>query len=231
MTNSTQKQPVTGWQRSLVVRIDKFIHSFSKHWLAAFNILVGIYIGLPILAPILMNAGATLPARAIYTVYSPMCHQMASRSFFLFGEQPAYPRALAGTDLQPFESYMGSLPEFANVAPSNWVQFTYAARAFIGNKQMGYKMALCERDMAIYGFVLIFGLLYGLLRRRFNIKPLPFWIFLIVGMGPIGLDGFSQLFGYWSLPLDGSAPTGFMATVHSIFALRESTPLLRTLTG
>ena len=231
MTNSSQKQPVTGWQRTLVVRIDKFIYSFSKHWLAAFNILVGIYVGLPILAPILMNAGADLPARAIYTIYKPMCHQMASRSYFLFGEQPAYPRALAGTDLQSFESYMSGLPEFADVNSDNWVQFTYAARAFNGNEQMGYKMALCERDMAIYGFVLVAGLVYGLLRRRFRIKPLPFWIFLIVGMGPIGLDGFSQLFSYWSMPLDGSTPIGFMATMQSIFSLRESTPFLRTFTG
>jgi hypothetical protein len=33
------------------------------------------------------------------------------------------------------------------------------------------------------------------------------------------------------MPLDGSAPTGFMATVQSIFSLRESTPFLRTFTG
>jgi uncharacterized membrane protein len=220
MNTPPPKQSVTGWQRTLVIRIDKFIYQFSKHWLAAFNILVGIYIGLPVLAPTLMHVGATVPARIIYTIYSPMCHQMASRSFFLFGEQPAYPRQLAGTSLRPIESYMAGLPEFAGVDPHNWIKFTYAARAFIGNSQMG-----------IYGFVLIAGLVYGLLRRRYHIKPLPFLVFIIVGMGPIGLDGFSQLFGYWSTPLNGAAPTGFMATVQSIFPLRESTPLLRTLTG
>ena len=231
MAVSPKKQPVTGWQRTLVVRVDKFIYNFSRRWLAAFNILIAIYVGLPILAPVLMNAGLTAPARGIYLVYSPMCHQMASRSFFLFGEQPAYPREITGTSLRPIESYLGDIPEFDGFEPSNWVKFTYAARAFRGNEQMGYKMALCERDMAIYGFVLIAGLLYAGLRRRFNIKPLPFWIFLIVGMGPIGLDGFSQLFSYWSLPLDGSAPVGFMAAVQNIFSLRESTPFLRVFTG
>ncbi len=231
MATSSPKQPVTGWQRSLVIHIDKFIYNFSRHWLAAFNILIAVYVGLPILAPILMNAGLTAPARGIYLVYSPMCHQMASRSFFLFGEQPAYPRQLAGTSLQPIESYLNNIPEFAGIDPANWVKFTYAARAFRGNAQMGYKMALCERDMGIYSFVLIAGLLYAALRRRFHIKPMPFLVFLIVGMGPIGLDGFSQLFGYWSTPLDGSVPVGFMATVQNIFSLRESTPFLRVFTG
>ena len=85
--------------------------------------------------------------------------------------------------------------------------------------------------MAIYGFVLVGGLVYALLRWRFKIKPLPLLLFLLVGMVPIGLDGFSQLFGYWSTPLDGSDPSGIMASINSIFALRESTPFLRTCTG
>ncbi|MCP4423701.1 MAG: DUF2085 domain-containing protein [Chloroflexi bacterium] len=231
MTTTPKKQPVTGWQRTLVIRIDKLIYKFSRRWLGAFNIIIAIYVGLPILAPVLMNAGLTAPARAIYTVYSPMCHQMASRSYFLFGEQPAYPRELAGTDLQPIEAYWDSIPEFVGFEQSNWVKFTYAARDFLGNEQMGYKMALCERDIAIYGFVLIFGLVYAALRRRIHIKPLPFLVFIIVGMGPIGWDGFSQLFSYWSTPFDGSTAVGLAATIQKIFPLRESTPFLRAFTG
>jgi hypothetical protein len=149
MATPPEKQPVTGWQRTLVISADRLIYAFSRHWLAVFNVLLAIYVGLPILAPVLMNAGATGPARVIYTAYSPMCHQMASRSFFLFGEQNAYPRELAGTDLRPIESYMGELPAVTGVDPENWVQFTFAARNFIGNEEMGYKMALCERDMGI----------------------------------------------------------------------------------
>jgi uncharacterized membrane protein len=55
--------------------------------------------------------------------------------------------------------------------------------------------------------------------------------FIIIGMGPIGLDGFSQLFGYWATPVDGSAASGIAEFVQRIFPVRESTPLLRTLTG
>ena len=160
-----------------------------------------------------------------------MCHQMASRSFFLFGEQAAYPRALAGTELTPLETYAETLPAFAGIENENWAEFFLAAREFLGNEQMRYKMALCERDIAIYGFVLIGGLLYGVLRRYRKIRPLPFIFFLILGMGPIGLDGFSQLFGYYATPLSGGDPAGFQAFLGSIFPLRESSPFLRTLTG
>ncbi len=205
--------------------IDRLVHGIARHWLALFNIFVAIYVGLPLLAPALMNIGATAPARVIYTIYSPLCHQMASRSFFLFGDQVAYPRAIAGTSLTPIESYMTSAPEFADASadPEDWTAFLLAARRFLGNEQMGYKMALCERDMAIYTAVLFTGLLYGLLRRRRVIKPLPFWAFLIIGLGPIALDGFSQLFSQYLVVL--------LPQSASFLPLRESSPFLRTLTG
>ncbi|MFW6182290.1 MAG: DUF2085 domain-containing protein [Chloroflexota bacterium] len=222
-----QQQPVTGWQRTVVVGLDRFVYWLASRWVAVFSFFAAIYVGLPILAPVLMNAGATGPARAIYTVYSPMCHQMASRSFFLFGEQPAYPRALANSELTPIEAYMPNIPEFAGVptAPEAWPQFLGPAREFVGNEQMGYKMALCERDIAIYGFVLIGSILYAFLRRRIDIKPLPFWAFVIIGMGPIALDGFSQLFSQYGVASEA------LSFLNEIFYLRESSPIQRTLTG
>jgi len=231
MTSTPNKQPVSGWQRSVVLGIDRSVYFFSKHWLAAFNIIILIYVGLPILAPVLMKAGLTMPARTIYTVYSPLCHQMTQRSFFLFGDQVAYPREIAGTEMVPIEAYIDGLPEFEGVSADNWPAFFTAARRFLGNEQMGYKMALCERDIGIYGFVLIGGLIYGLFRTRIKIKPLPLILFLIIGMGPIALDGFSQLFSYWATPTDGSAGAGLIAQIQQILPLRESPPALRLLTG
>lgn len=226
-----EKQPVTGWQRDLVIGIDKLIYYLSKHWLATFNILAGIYVGLPILAPILMSAGATGPARVIYTVYSPMCHQMVQRSFFIGGDQPVYPREIAGTNYTPIETYIQDVPEFEGINTNNWGPFFKAAREYLGNDQMGYKTALCQRDMGIYGAILIGGLLYAVLRRRYKIKALPVMIFIILGMGPIGLDGFSQLFSYWFTPVDGSTASGIIGTLASLLPVRESPPILRTLTG
>lgn len=223
---SPSKKPVSGWQRNLVIAMDKLIYKFSRHWIWFFNAFAFIYVGLPILAPVLMNAGATTPARLIYAAYGPMCHQMASRSFFLFGEQSAYPRQLAGTDLTPIETYMPNIPDFADVstAPDQWTSFLMPAREFVGNAQLGYKMALCERDIGIYGAVLLGGLIYAVLRRYGRIRPLPMLAFMILGMGPIGLDGFTQLFSMY-----GAAAQ--FAPLLRLFPLRESTPLLRTFTG
>jgi uncharacterized membrane protein len=222
------QQPASAETNRFTTGVDRLAYWMSRHWLAIINTVVAIYVGLPLLAPVLMNAGATGPARVIYTLYSPLCHQMASRSFFLFGEQVAYPRAIAGTSLTPIEAYMPSLPEFADASadPENWPRFLLAARRFVGNEQMGYKMALCERDMAIYTSILSAGLLYGLLRRRLTIKPLPLWAFLIIGLGPIAVDGFSQLFSQYIVALAANG-----AAILNLLPLRESTPLLRTLTG
>ena len=227
MTTPPKNEPVTGWQRDVVIWLDRLIYRFSRHWLAVFNVVAAIYVGLPILAPVLMNVGAAGPARVIYTMYGPMCHQMASRSFFLFGEQNAYPRAIAGTDLRPIESYMEDIPEFAGVSadPRDWPNFLLPARRFLGNETMGYKMALCERDIGIYSFVLVGGLVYALLRRRYRIRPLPLWAFILIGMGPIALDGFSQLFSQYGVA------TSALSFLSTLFSLRESTPLLRTMTG
>ena len=231
MASTPDKRPVTGRQRSFVIGVDRAVLWFSRHWLAVFSVIALIYVGLPILAPALMNAGAEGPARVIYTVYKPMCHQMTQRSFFLFGEQPAYPREVASTSLTPLEAYVDDIPEFENVEPGDWPAFFAAARRFVGNEQMGYKMALCERDIGIYGFVLIGGLVFGLVRYRVKVRPLPLILFVIIGLGPIALDGFSQLFSYWTTPIDGSEATGLFATVQNILPLRESTPFLRTFTG
>ena len=206
--------------------IDRIFHTLARRWLLFLNLAVALYVGLPMLAPVLMNAGLTGPAALLYRVYSPMCHQLASRSFFLFGEQIAYPREIAGSRLTPIEAFMPGLPEFAEASadPSQWATFLWPARRFVGNEQMGYKMALCQRDISIYGAMVVGGLLYGLLRRRGRIRPMPFWLFLLIGIGPIALDGFSQLFSQFfvNTQLDALA---------RLFPLRESSPLLRSLTG
>lgn len=206
--------------------IDRILYTLARRWLLFLNLAIGIYVGLPILAPVLMNAGLTGPANLLYRAYSPMCHQLASRSFFLFGEQPAYPREIAGSDLTPIEAYMPGIPEFATASPDpeQWSTFLLPARAFRGNEEMGYKMALCQRDISIYLSMLIGGLIYGVVRRRGPVRPLPFWLFLIIGLGPIALDGFSQLFSQMFVGLG-------LESFANLIPLRESSPLLRSLTG
>ncbi len=176
----------------------------ARHYLALFNVFVFIYLAVPFLAPILMKVGAVAPAEGIYKAYSYVCHQFAFRSWFLFGVQAVYPRAEAG--LKGLLSYQ----QATGMDGSDLL----AARAFVGNAQVGYKVALCERDVAIYGGILLFGILYSLLRRK--TKPIHWMIWIIIGILPIAIDGFSQLLS--------QPPFGFIP-------LRESTPFLRTLTG
>lgn len=180
---------------------------FRKNYLFVINLLLAIYLFLPVVAPVLMKTGVNGAGNLIYGIYRPLCHQLAYRSFFLFGEQSVYPRELAGiAALKSYEEVTGLDP--------NDVQ---SAMAFIGNETLGYKIALCQRDVAIYGSLLLFGLIFGLGKKK--IKPLPWLLWILLALGPIGLDGFSQLLSQTGLPaLAWLLP-------------RESTPLLRVLTG
>ncbi len=203
--------------RRRAIRMQRLVLGLSRHWLRFVIVFFGLYVGLPFAAPVLMEAGATGPARVIYTIYGPMCHQFAFRSWFLFGEQPAYPRAQAGVaGLRPFEEYASQDPTFSRIPNlSEWsADLQILSRSFVGNPQMGYKVALCERDVAIYGALFLASIGFAFVRRR--LRPVPLWLYLILGLGPIGLDGFSQLLS--NPPL-------------SLWPARESTPLLRTVTG
>lgn len=193
---------------------DRALFWISRHYLALLNLAMLFYFGLPILAPVLMKAGATAPANVIYTLYKPLCHQFGFRSFFLFGEQAYYPLKEAGIPgVITFEDATG-LKDLRN--PTAYSR--YEARQFTGNEVMGYKIALCERDMAIYAAIFLFGILYSLTGRR--LKPLHWMLWILIGMAPVGLDGFSQLFSQmewtWLAPF---------------LPYRESTPFLRVLTG
>lgn len=197
-----------------VTRSDKVYFWISKHYLALLNLLMFVYVGLPFLAPTLMKINATVPARIIYTIYSPLCHQFGFRSFFLFGEQPYYPLKEAGmTGIKTFDQITG-LQDLSNpYSPSR-----LGARQFIGDSTVGFKVALCERDVAIYGAIVIFGLIYGLTKRK--LPPLNWMLWILLGLGPIGLDGFSQLFSQFNWT--------WLATY---LPYRESTPFLRVFTG
>jgi len=124
----------------------------------------------------------------------------------LFGEQAYYPRELAGIE---------GVITYEELADTHEIDL-FAARDFTGNPVTGYKVALCERDVAIYLFMLLFGLAFWASGRR--IKSIPWYLWVILGLGPMGLDGFSQL-------------PSLAAGLPDWLPLRESTPLMRTLTG
>ncbi|MCS7221275.1 MAG: DUF2085 domain-containing protein [Anaerolineae bacterium] len=172
-----------------VAYINRLVYRIARHWLALCNGIVALFLALPIAAPLLLAAGATTPAQLIYLVYLPVCHQLPERSYFLLGEKPVY---------TPEELEARGMP--AGLSP-------FQRRGFRGNEVTGYKVAFCERDVAIYGSILLAGLAYGALRRRGRPRGLPLKIYVLF-LVPLGLDGLTQLVG-----------------------LRESNWWLRTITG
>lgn len=187
---------------------DGLTHWFSRHYMLFFNLLTLVYLGGAFLAPILMRFDMESPARVIYKGYGLLCHQLAYRSIFLFGDQWFYPRSEAGlTDIQTFGQASG-------LSEGTGAGDTLKARAFVGNPRMGYKVALCQRDVAIYTGILLFGLLFSL--SRYRLPPLHWLIWFIIGIGPLAVDGLSQLLSQPPL---------------SFWDFRESTPALRILTG
>ena len=159
----------------------------ARHWLLLFNVAWAVYVLTPFMAPIFMQLGWYAPARLIYAIYSVFCHQLPDHSYFLYGPDAAPPAPALAT---------AGLPQGLDL---------FTQRKFIGNDLIGYKVALCQRDVAIYGSVLAAGLLYGLVRDR--VRPLSLKVYAIL-LIPIAVDGLTQMFG-----------------------LRESNWWLRTVTG
>ena len=62
----------------------------------------------------------------------------------------------------------------------------FLLRQFIGNPEMGWKVAWSDRMVSMYTSILFGGLLYGLVRKQ--LKPLSFWTFAVLLL-PMVVDG------------------------------------------
>jgi uncharacterized membrane protein len=158
--------------RSSNIHSEGLLSSISRHWLFWMSIALGIYVGLPFIAPILMKIRWINPAKVIYFIYSFLCHQLPQRSFFLFGDKFTY-----------------SLAE----VQSAWQNTTnpLILRQFIGSPSMGWKVAWSDRMVSMYTSTWLFGLLWWPLRKR--LKHLPWWG-LVLFLLPMAIDGTSHLF-------------------------------------
>ena len=163
------------------------VMGFARHWLIFFNLAWLIYVVTPFLAPVFMQIDWTAQAQVVYLIYSYLCHQLPDHSYFLFGPTLAPQEA---------ELIAGGMSESANL---------FAQRSFIGSPEVGWKVALCQRDVAIYAAVFLTGVLYGLVRNRMRPLPFKFYVLFLI---PIAIDGGTQLIGW-----------------------RESNWFLRTVTG
>lgn len=180
--------------RAVVRSPRRWLIALAVHWLALANVAVLLFVALPLAAPLLMASGFTGVADAIYGLYANVCHQWPFRSFFLFGPQGTY----------SFDALVG-------------VVGTGRVYSLVGSPELGYKVAFCERDLALYAAILVSGLVFAL--RRARARPLSFLVYVLVCV-PIAVDGFTQLFGWressWELRLLTGALFG-AATVWFIY--------------
>jgi uncharacterized membrane protein len=145
----------------------RLVFGLSRHWFLIVNVLIAIWVGLPWLAPVFMHLGLTSAAKAVYFLYSFQCHQLPERSYFLFGEKTMYSLSEIQTAWQTTANPL-------------------ILRQFIGNSEMGWKVAWSDRMVWMYTSILFGALLYGLLRKK--LKPLSFWKFAIL-LVPMVIDG------------------------------------------
>lgn len=129
-------------------RFDRWAASIGQHWLRLSLIAMGIFVGLPWLAPVFAALGWWDLATPLYTAYALTCHQLPERAGYV----------------------------------------------------LGYQVAFCYRNTALYAGVFIFGLLYmmardrGALRLQWLRKPLVWWGFVLL-LIPIAVDGITHTLG------------------------------------
>jgi len=146
-----------------------------RHWLVLYLVLSGLYVGLALLAPVAMSLGWLRLGTALHGLYSLVCHQEPGASYMVFGRGEPLPVELVDD------------------------------RFWKGSPAIGWKTALCQRNLAIYGSLFLYALVFGLTGRRWS--PLALWIGALLCV-PMATDGLTQAFG-----------------------LRESNWLWRTLSG
>lgn len=166
--------PATGKRMSSVRIAESQLHKsqsmsdwLSQHWLGIFLVLYGLWVWTPFFAPVFMKIGWSGAGKAIYFIYAFFCHQLPERSFFLFGQKTMY----ALSEIQ-----------------STWQNTInpMVLRQFIGNENMGWKIAWSDRMISFYTSIWFFAVAWSPFRKK--IKPLSFFCFALF-LFPIVLDG------------------------------------------
>lgn len=147
--------------------LQTFGNWLTHHWFETFLVVYGLWVFLPWLAPVMMNLGWTKTGSAIYFIYSFFCHQLPERSFFLFGQKTMY-----------------SLTEIQSMW-QNTIN-PLVLRKFVGNADIGWKVAWSDRMIWFYTSIWLFAALSWPLRRK--VKPLKWWGFVFILL-PIIIDG------------------------------------------
>lgn len=163
----------------------------DRKLLLLLSILVGLYSLFSFLPPILMKSGYSELANKGYQFYEKFCHQRVERSLFLFGEKSFYSvRKLKEDEYIKIESISNEYPE-------------YYGHGFNGSKDLGYKVAICIRDIALYSTFAISLIFFSLRKREVKISNLIAYLLIAtmiidiaiqIPLGILHAQGFGLLF-------------------------------------
>lgn len=148
----------------------------NKSWFSLFNIGCLLFIGLPFLAPVFMQLEFAKAGGVIYSIYQFLCHQLPQRSFFLFGDKTMYSLQEIQNAWQPTSNPM-------------------ILRQFIGNPQMGWKVAWSDRMVSMYTSIPLAAWIWYPFRKK--IKDLPFLGFVLFLL-PMAIDGTTHMISDFS---------------------------------
>ena len=168
---------------------DRIVCWFLRWALGIVLFVLLIWGVLPFLAPVAYDRGYPLVGRAIHLLYTPFCHQLPQRSWFLFGPQLTY-----------------TLAEIADVAGTNDAA---QLRFFYGSPDLGWKMAWSDRMVSFYFMAPVFGLVYAGLRRfGVSIRPLSTKMLLLLLL-PMFIDGLTHMMNdtIWGISAAGFRDT------------------------
>ena len=201
------------------IAINRIALGFARHWLIIFNLLIAVWVGLPWLAPVFLHWDWGRAASSVYSFYAFQCHQLPQRSFFLFGPKPMY-----------------SLAE----VQAAWQNTTDPSvlRQWIGNVDMGWKVAWSDRMVSMYTSLFLASIVYAFARKQ--IRLLPLWGFVLLLL-PMLVDGGTHMIsdltglgqGFRDTNLWLAALTGniFPSTFYAGDALGSFNSWMRLITG
>jgi len=169
---------LTHQQHKKAIAANRRTYWIAQNWMLLFSLGYGLYVFLPFLAPVFMHIGWETGGHIIYTIYSFLCHQLPQRSLFFFGSKIMYS---LGEIQAAWEDTINPL----------------VLRQFVGNAEMGWKVAWSDRMISMYASILIFAWLWHPFRK--HIKPLPWWG-LILFLIPMGIDGTTHMVSdFWGI--------------------------------
>ena len=206
----------TGFSRNLLIFLQKSILLLARHWFLVAILLTWVVLSLALLAPALMAADQPEAYQAIYRFLAPPDHQLPQRSYFLFSSN-------------------GIVQTYSLDQVLSWGADPNNLRAFAGNREIGFKMGLNHRMVAIFAGIVAGGLVWGLAGGRPRLGPI---VFLLLTL-PLLVDGFSHMLsensgaGFrqgnaWAVALTGGM---FSAAFYEGTTIGSLNWLLRTVTG